>query len=112
METYVVYAPLTTPDYRLGVIVPASELNAAIVTSREEIQNEISSSLLTAIFILIGLLAGTIILSTGIGQVIKVHDLVIRVIFDKSADYVRANKTSSPGDQEFMAVFWRGVNPC
>jgi putative methionine-R-sulfoxide reductase with GAF domain len=70
VETYIVSAPLNTPGYTLGVIVPVSELNSAIITSREEIQNETTSSLQTATFILIGLLAGAILLSLGIGQVI------------------------------------------
>jgi len=70
VETYIVSAPLNTPGYRLGVTVPVSELNSAIITSREEIQNETTSSLQTATFILIGLLVGAILLSLGIGQVI------------------------------------------
>ncbi len=70
VENYVAFAPLKTPGYGLGVIVPTGELNAAIVASREEIQNETTSSLTFAVFILIGLLLGTVALSFGMGLVI------------------------------------------
>ncbi len=70
VETYVAFAPLNTPGYSLGVIVPVNELNTAIVASQEEIQNDTASSLQTATFILIGLLVGAILLSLGIGQII------------------------------------------
>jgi PAS domain S-box-containing protein len=70
VETYIVFTPLNTPGYSLGVIVPVSELNAPVISSRQEIQNETSSSLLTAMFILVGLLAGAILLSFTVGQVI------------------------------------------
>ena len=70
VETYIAYAPLNTAGYRLGVIVPASELNTAIVASRKEIQNETASSLRTATIILFILLFGAILLSLGIGRII------------------------------------------
>ncbi len=69
-ETYIAFAPLNTPGYSLGVIVPVSELNTAIVASRQEIRNENTSSLQAAILILIGLLVGAILLSLGMSQVI------------------------------------------
>jgi PAS domain S-box-containing protein len=70
VETYIAFAPLSTPGYSLGVIVPVSELNTAIVASRNEIQNAITSSFQVAAFILIGLLVGAILLSLGVSQII------------------------------------------
>lgn len=69
-ETYIAFAPLNTPGYSLGVIVPASELQMAIVTSQQEVRSETASALQTATFILIGLLAGAVLLSLGMGQII------------------------------------------
>ena len=70
VDTYIAFAPVNTPGYRLGVIVPVSEFDTAILASRAEIQNETDASLRTATFILIGLLFGAILLSLGIGQLI------------------------------------------
>jgi len=70
VETYIAFAPLKTPGYSLGVIVPVSELNTTIVTSRQEVQNETTSLFQAAILILIGLLVGAMFLSIGMSQVI------------------------------------------
>ena len=70
VETYVAFTSLNTPGYSLGVIVPVSELDTAIVASREEIRKDYASTLQIAKFILLGLLIGAILLSLGIGQVI------------------------------------------
>jgi GAF domain-containing protein len=70
VETYIAFAPLNTPGYSLGVIVPVSELNTTIVTSRQEVQNKTTSLFQAAILILIGLLVGAVFLSIGMSQVI------------------------------------------
>ena len=70
VETYIAFAPVKTPGYSLGVIVPVGELNMTIVTSRQEVQNETTSLFQAAILILIGLLVGAMFLSIGMSQVI------------------------------------------
>ncbi len=70
VETYIVFAPLDTPGYSLAVMVPTSELNGAIVTSRQETQSATTSAFQVAAFILIGLLVGAILLSLGVSQII------------------------------------------
>ncbi len=70
VENYIVYTPLTTPGYSLGVVAPVKELNAAIINSREEVQAETNSFLKISTLILIGLLIVTIFLSVNTSKII------------------------------------------
>lgn len=70
VESYMAFTPLQTAGYSLGIIAPVSELNTAIASSRQEIQNEIKASLWIAAFIFLGLLIVAAALSFITGQLI------------------------------------------
>jgi GAF domain-containing protein/HAMP domain-containing protein len=70
VENYVAIAPLNTTEYRLVIIVPASELNHEIVSAREEVQNEIQSNLQFAFIVLSALFVGALVISLWVGRVI------------------------------------------
>lgn len=70
VESYMAFTPLQTAGYSLGIIAPVSELNTAIVSSRQEIQSETKASLWIAAFILLGLLIVATALSFITGQFI------------------------------------------
>ena len=70
VENYVAIAPLNTTEYRLAIIVPASELNYEIVSAREEVQNEIQSNLQFVFTVLSALFVGALVISLWVGRVI------------------------------------------
>jgi GAF domain-containing protein/HAMP domain-containing protein len=70
VENYVAIAPLETTNYRLAAFAPSTELNGSIVTTRNEVQNEVQSTLRSAGVILIVLFVGALIISLWIGRVI------------------------------------------
>lgn len=70
IENYIAIAPLQTTDYHLAVFAPVNELNSEIATTRNEIQNEVQSSLRFASAILIILFVGALIVSLWVGRVI------------------------------------------
>ncbi len=70
ISTYVASATLPSTQYKLVFFAPANELNAAILASRQEVQNEIQAAVQNAGLILIGLFIGALILSLLIGQLI------------------------------------------
>lgn len=69
-ETYVAYTALPATGYRLAAFAPVEELNVEIIASRNEIQNEINTTIQGAIFILIAMLLVAILSSVWISQVI------------------------------------------
>jgi len=71
VETYVAFAPIKTNGYSVGIVVPTAELQGALITARNETQQQIQSALRVALFILIGLLAAAVAISLGIGGVIS-----------------------------------------
>ena len=71
VENYIVYTPLKTPGYSLGVVAPVKELNAAIINSRAEVQVETNSFLKISAILLIGLLIVTIFLSMNTSKIIS-----------------------------------------
>jgi len=70
VDNYIGYAPLQTPDYRLVIIAPVSELNTLLITSGNEVQKEIDDTSQGAISILIILFIGSLLVSLWVGQVI------------------------------------------
>ena len=70
VENYVAVEPLETTNYRLAVFVPVNELNSGIVTARNEVENEVRSTLRVASGILLVLFVGALIISLWIGRVI------------------------------------------
>lgn len=70
VQTYLAIANLPSTEYKLAIFAPADELNAQILASRQEVQNEIQNSLQSASFILIILFIGALIVSLFVGQII------------------------------------------
>lgn len=69
-ELFIAFAPLTTPNYRLGIVAPEKEFNTDFVTSENEAQNKINDILRQIVIILILLFIGAVIISLIVGQVI------------------------------------------
>jgi GAF domain-containing protein/HAMP domain-containing protein len=70
VETYFAIAGLESTGYKLILIAPESELNAQIVSSRREVQDEIDTTLQGAILILIMMFIGALLVSIWVGQII------------------------------------------
>jgi len=71
VDTYISYAPVMANGYNLALVVPASEMQTAIVEARNETQSQIQTSLWLAAVILLGLLSFAVIISLAISQVIS-----------------------------------------
>ena len=70
VETYLAFAPIRSNGYSVGIVVPTSELQGAIVTARNETQGQIQSAVQLAILILVSLLLAAVAISLGIGGII------------------------------------------
>jgi GAF domain-containing protein/HAMP domain-containing protein len=70
VDTYVAFAPIRTNGYSVGIVVPTSELQSAIITARNETQQQVQSAVQVAIVILVSLLLAAVAVSLGIGGVI------------------------------------------
>ncbi len=71
VDTYASYAPILVNGYSLAIVVPAAELQDAIITARNETETQRQSGLKTAVIILTILLFIAILISMGIGQIIS-----------------------------------------
>ena len=71
VDNYFVFSSIQTNGYSLAIVVPTSEMQSAIATTRDEINAQAQTALRSAAFILIVLLAGAIIVSLGLGQLIS-----------------------------------------
>jgi GAF domain-containing protein/HAMP domain-containing protein len=69
-DTYISYAPIPANGYSLALVVPASELQGAIITARNETQAQVASGIRVLVIILIVLLLMAILISLAIGEVI------------------------------------------
>jgi GAF domain-containing protein/HAMP domain-containing protein len=65
-ETYLAFAPIKANGYSVGVVVPAAELQTAIVTARNETASQIQSAARLAALILAVLLLAAVIISLRI----------------------------------------------
>jgi GAF domain-containing protein/HAMP domain-containing protein len=70
VENYVAITPLETMGYRLAVFAPANELNSEIITTSNQVQNDVQSALRFVSAILIILFIGSLIVSLWVGRVI------------------------------------------
>ena len=70
VNTFITYAPVANQNFSLGAIVPVEELTQPIVATREEINTQVDAAIRNAVFILIFLLIGAIVVSLGLGQII------------------------------------------
>ena len=69
-NSFFIFSPVVTPNYRLGIVAPESEFTGELIASRSEIEQTIQSALQGVAIILILLLIGAIIISLWIGQLI------------------------------------------
>jgi GAF domain-containing protein len=70
-DLFITYAPVARNEFSLGIIVPVAELTQPVITTRNEINSQVQLALRNAVIILIALLAGAILVSLGLGQVIS-----------------------------------------
>jgi GAF domain-containing protein/HAMP domain-containing protein len=70
VEYYVAFAPIRTPGYSIGLVVPVSELQGPILAARSETDEQLRSAAQVAATILIVLLCVAIAISIGLGNVI------------------------------------------
>lgn len=70
IQTYLAVAVLPATNYKLVIFAPTDELNAEIVASRQEVQNEVNESVESAVYILIGLFVSALVISLLVGQII------------------------------------------
>jgi GAF domain-containing protein/HAMP domain-containing protein len=69
-KTYVAYAPLLTPNYRLAIIAPEAEFANDFNSSESEILQSKETALQVMAVLLVLLLIGAIIISLWVGQLI------------------------------------------
>jgi GAF domain-containing protein/HAMP domain-containing protein len=70
VATYVSFAPIKTNGYSVALVVPVSELQGAIVSARNQTQQQMRSALQLATLLLVILLVVAITVSLGLGQLI------------------------------------------
>lgn len=70
VQTYVAVEVLPSLNYKLVFFAPATDLNAAILSSREEIQTEVDNALQVANLLIVILIIAIIVISLFVGQVI------------------------------------------
>jgi len=71
VDTYASYAPIPVNGYSLAIVVPAAELQGAIITARNETETQRQSGLKTAVLLLTLLLFIAVLISMGVGQIIS-----------------------------------------
>ena len=69
-NSFFIFVPIATPNYRLGIIAPESEFTKDLTASREDIRKTTQAAAQGVAVILISLLIGAIIISLWIGQLI------------------------------------------
>jgi len=71
VDSYIAFTRLTAPKYSLIVVVPAVEMNAAVISARAETQKAARSTFQLGALVLIGLLGIAFISSISLGQFIS-----------------------------------------
>ncbi|HSQ40020.1 MAG TPA: GAF domain-containing protein, partial [Anaerolineales bacterium] len=70
VDKYVAYQPIPSIGYSLGIIVPVSETQARLVATRERLASESSRTLINVIASTIALLAGALLVSRWMGNML------------------------------------------
>jgi len=70
IDTYIAFAPVKANGYSVGVVVPVAELQGAIVTARNETQQQIQTAAQLAVILFASLLLAAVAISLGIGGII------------------------------------------
>lgn len=68
VDTYLAFAPVKSNGYSVGIVVPAAELQTAIMTARNETQSQIRSAARLAGIILVILLVASVLIGFRISQ--------------------------------------------
>lgn len=68
VDTYLAFAPIRSNGYSVGIVVPAAELQTAILSARNETQSRIQSAARLAALILAGLLLVAVVISLRLSQ--------------------------------------------
>jgi GAF domain-containing protein/HAMP domain-containing protein len=69
-DYFMAYTPISDKSFSLGVIVPVAELTQPVIATRNEINSQVQIAIRNATVILLALLAGAILVSLGLGQLI------------------------------------------
>jgi GAF domain-containing protein/HAMP domain-containing protein len=70
VPTYIAFSPAPTNGYSLGMVVPVSELQSAIIAARNDVQVQVQAGLRVMVLLLVLLLIVAILVSLILGQVI------------------------------------------
>jgi GAF domain-containing protein/HAMP domain-containing protein len=70
VDTYVAFASIQANGYSVGLVVPVSELQSAIVVARDETNAQIEAAARLVFFLLSGMLLVAVAISLGIGRII------------------------------------------
>jgi GAF domain-containing protein/HAMP domain-containing protein len=70
VPTYIAFSPVPTNGYSLGMVVPVSELQSAIIAARNDVQVQVQAGLRVMVLLLVLLLIVAILVSLILGQVI------------------------------------------
>lgn len=71
VDTYIAYAPVAGNAFSLAVVVPVEELNRPYIETRNAVETQTQDAVRTAVFILLALLAGAVVVSIVLGQIIS-----------------------------------------
>jgi len=69
-DYFIAYAPISSRSFSLGVIVPVEELTQPAIATRNEINSQVQNTIRNALVIVSILLAGAVLVSLGLGQLI------------------------------------------
>lgn len=70
VPTYIAFSPIRANGYSLGMVVPVSELQGAIIAARNDVQAQVQAGLRITILLLVMLLIIAILVSLVLGRVI------------------------------------------
>jgi len=70
VDTYISFSPIKTTGYSIALVVPASELQGAIIAARSQSQQQLRSASQAAALLLIVLLIVSVFISLGMGRAI------------------------------------------
>lgn len=71
VDTYISFSPLPSTGYSLALVVPAAEMQTAIVATRQESINRLRASIQTELIALTATFAGALLVSLALGRLIS-----------------------------------------
>ena len=71
VDYFVAFAPVADKNFSMGLIVPVDELTQPVITTQNEVNSQVQIAIRQAVIILFALLAGAILISLGLGQLIS-----------------------------------------